>query len=134
MKRIKPTTDKGKRMMLTILIALLGCLLILFSLLLAYSPGKPQRFLQRDGTVLADSVSEKNVVTIGGVDQGMFIRGKNIQNPVLLFLHGGPGIFSPKNISQGLRSVLRFAIGSSAAEGSRTARTFRRKVLRRNNS
>ena len=29
-------------------------------------------------------------MTIGGVDQGMFIRSKNLENPVLLFVHGGP--------------------------------------------
>jgi pimeloyl-ACP methyl ester carboxylesterase len=35
--------------------------------------------------------SEKTHVRINGVDQGMFITSKNIENPVLLFVHGGPG-------------------------------------------
>jgi len=89
---IKSTIHTGKRIMLTILIALLSCLLILLGLLLTYSPGKSKPFLKTDGTLLADSVSEKSFITIGGVKQGMFIRGKNIQNPLLLFLHGGPGM------------------------------------------
>jgi pimeloyl-ACP methyl ester carboxylesterase len=37
-------------------------------------------------------ISEKVFVMINGVRQGMFIRGKNRLNPVLLFLHGGPAM------------------------------------------
>jgi pimeloyl-ACP methyl ester carboxylesterase len=37
-------------------------------------------------------VDEKIVVQINGFEQGMFIKGKNSNAPVLLFLHGGPGM------------------------------------------
>jgi pimeloyl-ACP methyl ester carboxylesterase len=37
-------------------------------------------------------VNEKTFVQINGVEQGMFIKGKNSNAPVLLFLHGGPGM------------------------------------------
>lgn len=37
-----------------------------------------------------ESISEKTFVKIGGVEQGMFIIGKNLNNPVLLYVHGGP--------------------------------------------
>ena len=41
---------------------------------------------------MADSLSEKSHVEINGVDQGMFIKSTSTQNPVLLFVHGGPGM------------------------------------------
>ncbi len=44
-----------------------------------------------DGKPLADSVAELTTVTIGGHDQTMMIRGRSVDNPVLLYLAGGPG-------------------------------------------
>lgn len=36
-------------------------------------------------------VSSMETVNIGGVEQVILMRGKNVGNPILLFLHGGPG-------------------------------------------
>ena len=41
---------------------------------------------------MGNSISEKIHVNINGVSQGMFIKGNNMDNPILLFLHGGPGM------------------------------------------
>ena len=37
-------------------------------------------------------LSEKIRVDINGVKQGMFIKSRDVNHPVLLFLHGGPGM------------------------------------------
>jgi pimeloyl-ACP methyl ester carboxylesterase len=39
----------------------------------------------------ANGIDEGSYVTIGGIEQWITIRGEERSNPVLLFLHGGPG-------------------------------------------
>jgi pimeloyl-ACP methyl ester carboxylesterase len=42
---------------------------------------------------VSDSMlSEKIHVDTNGVKQGMFIKSRDVNHPVLLFLHGGPGM------------------------------------------
>jgi pimeloyl-ACP methyl ester carboxylesterase len=65
-------------------------LLIFTGILLYYSPGKPQMYTDNSGNISDGSISEKVIMKIGGVNQGMFIRSRDIKNPVLLYLHGGP--------------------------------------------
>lgn len=78
-------------MVFTLLALVLGVMIVILAgLLLYYSTGKPAQFLDKNGKPLEGSLSEKTFVTIGGIRQGMFIRSKNIKNPVLLYLHGGP--------------------------------------------
>ena len=79
--------------MLIIISTLLACILILVGVLQLWSyPGKPTPFVDENGSPLAGSISEKIRVSINGVEQGMFIKSKDESNPVLLFLHGGPGM------------------------------------------
>lgn len=92
--------------MLTIPAVLLVCVFILVGTLLAWSPGKPELFLDENGRPLAGSISEKIHVIINGVEQGMFIKSKDKMNPVLLFLHGGPGMPETAWSSQSYPSVL----------------------------
>jgi pimeloyl-ACP methyl ester carboxylesterase len=59
--------------------------------------------LDEDGKPLAGSISEKIHVTINGVEQGMFIKGKDASKPVLLYLHGGmPDYFLTERYPTGL--------------------------------
>ena len=80
---------KVGRIMLNIIFVTITGILIIIGVLLVLSPGKPEPFLDENGKPLAGSISEKIFVNINGVEQGMFIKGKNVDNPVLLYLHGG---------------------------------------------
>lgn len=40
----------------------------------------------------AAGIDSLEPVRIGGIDQWIHIRGENTNNPVLLFIHGGPGV------------------------------------------
>jgi pimeloyl-ACP methyl ester carboxylesterase len=39
----------------------------------------------------SQGIDESGFVRIGGIDQWIAIQGSNVRNPVLLYLHGGPG-------------------------------------------
>lgn len=95
---------KAKRIMLTIISIVLAGILVLMSVLQIWShPGKPKPFLNKNGHPLPGSISEKMYLNINGVKQGMFIKGKNIKNPVLLYLHGGmPDYFLTEKYPTGL--------------------------------
>ena len=44
------------------------------------------------GDRLPDSVASMEKVRLGGLDQWILVRGRSVKNPVVLFLHGGPGM------------------------------------------
>ena len=80
------------RFILTTTIVITSFILIIIVVLLLSSKGKPIPLTDESGNTIAGSISEKIFVDINGVRQGMFIKSKDETNPVLLFLHGGPGM------------------------------------------
>lgn len=62
--------------------SLLGLVVILLLSIWIFSGNTPEG---------KTKIAKKGWVEIGGIKQGYFIRGENDQNPVILFLHGGPG-------------------------------------------
>lgn len=48
-------------------------------------------FRDSAGNIVKDSIAVLEKVELGGYAQTVLIRGRNIDNPVLLYLHGGPG-------------------------------------------
>ena len=53
-----------------------------------FQPERTQK-IRSDST---SSISTIDYINIGGIEQCVLIRSENTKNPVLLFLHGGPGM------------------------------------------
>lgn len=93
-------------MITIILLSFLGLSIAFFIYLVEISPGRTEAFTDKNGAVLAGSISEKVFVKINGVKQGMFIQGKDSTKPVLLYLHGGiPDYFLTKKHPTGLEDI-----------------------------
>ncbi|MGL5891038.1 MAG: alpha/beta fold hydrolase, partial [Bacteroidia bacterium] len=60
-------------------------------LLRMISPGKTSPVRDAKGKLVSGSIAVIERVSIGGTEQAMIIRGHDVKNPVLLYLHGGPG-------------------------------------------
>jgi pimeloyl-ACP methyl ester carboxylesterase len=68
----------------------LSYILLLLALVIsscAYTP----RIRSSSGEVLSGSIAEEFPVSIGGIRQYMLVRGNQVENPILLYIHGGPG-------------------------------------------
>ena len=101
---------KGGRIVLVVTLVVAGCIVVLLGLLLGLllllSPGEPRPVLSSHGSPIPESISEKIFVEIGGVRQGMFIKGSSADNPVLLYLHGGmPEYFLTQRYPTGLEEL-----------------------------
>ena len=70
----------------------LALALVVVLALLLWSRGSPAPIVDGSGRPLPGSLSEKTFIDVHGVRQGMFIVSRDPTNPVLLFLHGGPGM------------------------------------------
>ncbi|MDR2900293.1 MAG: alpha/beta hydrolase, partial [Treponema sp.] len=74
-----------------IVLSIIALVLIVSVVIALNSPGKLEPLTDADGNEIAGSIAEKQFIEIGGIQQGFFIRSENPENPVILFLHGGPG-------------------------------------------
>jgi pimeloyl-ACP methyl ester carboxylesterase len=48
-------------------------------------------YRDQEGKPIAGSIAEAGYLDIGGVDQWVMVRGRSLENPLLVLLHGGPG-------------------------------------------
>ncbi len=53
----------------------------------AYTP----EIVDKKGNALKNSITSLEEIEINGIKQSILIRGSNVNNPILLYLHGGPG-------------------------------------------
>jgi len=105
----------GKTLMY-LLASILICLLFILVYLIIVSPGKFKPFKDEDGNILTGSISEKIMVNINGVNQGMFIQSKDLAHPVLLS--------SYRNTLRGLKITSPWSGGNSVVQESRIMRIF----------
>ncbi len=54
--------------------------------------GRTPRIVDQRGTPVPGSVASLERMQLGGVPQSVLIRSRSTRNPVVLFLHGGPGM------------------------------------------
>jgi len=50
-----------------------------------------QLIRDKKGNIIPESIASLEKVKLGGMDQWILIRGNDVSNPILLWLHGGPG-------------------------------------------
>lgn len=85
----------GKRKMIKMVGIVILCLLVIAAGMMIYlaiiSNGKIREYKDEEGNTLEGSISEKLVLEINGARNGLFINGKDLNNPVLLFVSSGPG-------------------------------------------
>lgn len=65
--------------------------LLIISLLLQACSTRTEAFRDASGRIDREAIALLEPVTLGGSKQWLLIRGANKSNPILLFLHGGPG-------------------------------------------
>jgi pimeloyl-ACP methyl ester carboxylesterase len=84
-----PTIARG----VLVCVCVVVCLLVLIIAVgLAYRALRQHENAQAFAIHTPHGIDEAGFVKIGGIDQWVTIRGEDAANPVILFVHGGPGL------------------------------------------
>ena len=75
----------------SIQITILASFVVLWVSLFIYQKHLQNRVKEETTIITPDGINSLEKITLGGIDQWVLIRGWSKSNPVLLFLHGGPG-------------------------------------------
>ena len=82
---------KGLKVVLIIIAVVVGFLIFMIVGFVTISTGKIENYRDENGNVIENSIAEKIIVEINGADNGLIIRGKDLDNPILLLVSSGPG-------------------------------------------
>ncbi|MDR0952305.1 MAG: alpha/beta hydrolase [Oscillospiraceae bacterium] len=85
---MKSETKKRVAKILKIIAITLAALTLILVLVVAV--GRLINYLKTD-IKTENGIQEKRYVRLGGIEQYLYIRGQDKDNPVIIFLHGGPG-------------------------------------------
>jgi proline iminopeptidase len=73
-------------------IALACLVVVILSSALLYRKYLQHKVAEKRAIRSPNGIDSLEAVRIGGVDQWIEVRGQDLNNPILLFIHGGPGI------------------------------------------
>jgi len=73
-------------------IAILGLIVIVPSFALIYREYLQHKVARERAIHSPHGIDSLEAAEIGGIKQWIEVRGQNVDNPILLFIHGGPGI------------------------------------------
>jgi predicted alpha/beta-fold hydrolase len=80
------------RRSLFVVSALVGITLVVILVEFVLMRGRTPAIRDDSGSVIPGSIASLERLRIGGVEQYVLIRGHDRRKPLLLFLHGGPGM------------------------------------------
>jgi len=86
-KHIAKRRGEVKKSIVVILTSLVGVLILTFFVLRIVYPG----ILRAGNRISQPGIDLMEMVEIGGISQALYFRGQDVSNPVILYLHGGPG-------------------------------------------
>jgi hypothetical protein len=73
-------------------IAIACVVIVVVSSALLYRKYLQHRVAEARAITSLNGIDSLEAVQIGGIQQWIEVRGQNVNNPILLFIHGGPGI------------------------------------------
>ena len=105
------------------LYVLTAILVMSFGGLLAYRVYRQHKNVQAFAIDKSKGIQESMFISIGGIEQYILIRGEDRNNPVVLFLHGGPGLATSPLYSWFIpwKSISRWCSGTSGVQEGPTA-------------
>lgn len=74
-----------------VIIVLIWLVALLLTFIVAKGKGRPITLLDQNGNPYPNGISTREKIMVGGKEQYIFLAGEDKNNPILLFLHGGPG-------------------------------------------